>query len=372
MAMRVQRDSVRYQDHTQRRTQRLRCVQQESEACLAWLWHGGTGADVQERSRIPRGTGAGRHQAGLLRVARNGARVADLAERSERFCAPLVSVKGFESPHGNSNTESTGCRFAGRDIGCSGCARRAAAPTPPMGWKSWDCFGTGMTEDEVKKNADYMAANLKGHGLAVHHRGHTVVGTESQIARLPSQCGSEYGRNSSLPMAWRLYLPEVWCQDVERRQPAGVPEEVEFETKPEIALGQIRQAVEEQVPMGVVLADAGYGNGTPFRQALTKLGLQYMVGIDSSTTVWEPGQQPLPAPPRNQVAGRPPNVCSAVRITSRFRRSSWPSPYRFRHGGRSDGAQAAGKPCALVSPLSACARPTAMISGPNHIRKNGS
>jgi hypothetical protein len=298
--------------------------------------------------------------------------VADLAERSERFCAPLVSVKGFESPHGNSNTESTVCRFAGRDIGCSGFARRAAAPTPPMGWNSWDCFGTGMTEDEVKKNADYMAANLKGHGLAVHHRGHTVVGTESQIARLPSQCGSEYGRNSSLPIAWRLYLPEVWCQDVERRQPAGVPEEVEFETKPEIALGQIRQAVEEQVPMGVVLADAGYGNGTPFRQALTKLGLQYMVGIDSSTTVWEPGQQPLPAPPRKPGGGSAPNVCSAVRITSRFRRSSWPSPYRFRHGGRSDGAQAAGKPCALVSPLSACARPTAMISGPNHIRKNGS
>ncbi|MCU1294775.1 MAG: family transposase [Bryobacterales bacterium] len=175
-----------------------------------------------------------------------------------------------------------------------------------MGWKSWDCFGTGMTKDEVKKNADYMAANLKGHGLAVHHRGHTVVGTESQIARLPSQCGSEYGRNSSLPIAWRLYLPEVWCQDVERRQPAGVPEEVEFETKPEIALGQIRQAVKEQVPMGVVLADAGYGNGTPFRQALTKLGLQYMVGIDSSTTVWEPGQHPLPAPPRKPGGGSAP------------------------------------------------------------------
>ena len=38
------------------------------------------------------------------------------------------------------------------------------APTPPLGWNSWDCFGTGVTEDEVKKNADYMAVHLKSHG----------------------------------------------------------------------------------------------------------------------------------------------------------------------------------------------------------------
>jgi SRSO17 transposase len=45
---------------------------------------------------------------------------------------------------------------------------------------------------------------------------------------------------SSLPIAWRLYLPEVWCQDAERCRQAGVPEEVGFQTKPEIALGQMR------------------------------------------------------------------------------------------------------------------------------------
>jgi SRSO17 transposase len=64
---------------------------------------------------------------------------------------------------------------------------------------------------------------------------------------------------SSLPIAWRLYLPEVWRQDVERCQKAGVPEGVVFQTKPEIALQQIRQALEQGVPVGVVLADAGYG-----------------------------------------------------------------------------------------------------------------
>jgi len=112
--------------------------------------------------------------------------------------------------------------------------------------------------------------------------------------------------SSSLPIAWRLYLPEVWCQDSERCQQAGVPEGIEFQTKPEIALQQIRKAVEQEIAVGVVLADAGYGNGTPFRTALTKLGLSYMVGIESSTTVWEPGQQPLPAPPRKPGRGATP------------------------------------------------------------------
>jgi SRSO17 transposase len=112
--------------------------------------------------------------------------------------------------------------------------------------------------------------------------------------------------SASLPIAWRLYLPEVWCQDSERCQQAGVPEGIEFQTKPEIALQQIRKAVEQEIAVGVVLADAGYGNGTPFRTALTKLGLSYMVGIESSTTVWEPGQQPLPAPPRKPGRGATP------------------------------------------------------------------
>jgi SRSO17 transposase len=112
--------------------------------------------------------------------------------------------------------------------------------------------------------------------------------------------------NSSLPVAWRLYLPEVWCQDAERCQQAGVPEGVAFQTKPEIALEQIRQAMKRQVPVGVVLADAGYGKGTQFRTALTQLGLQYVVAIESNATVWEPGQQPLPALTRKPGRGAPP------------------------------------------------------------------
>ena len=82
---------------------------------------------------------------------------------------------------------------------------------------------------------------------------------------------------ASLPMAWRLYLPEAWTQDKERRKATGVPEEIGFQTKPEIALQQIRTAVDRQIPSAPVLADAGYGNDTKFREGITEAGLLYVV-----------------------------------------------------------------------------------------------
>src|SRR5215471_9957207 len=113
--------------------------------------------------------------------------------------------------------------------------------------------------------------------------------------------------NWSLPIAYRLYFPKDWAEDNERREKAEVPAEVEFQTKPEIALDQIGAAVEAGVPRGVVLADAAYGINTEFRDALTELKLQYVVGVQSSLTVWEPGKQPLPAKPRRKM-GRPPRL----------------------------------------------------------------
>jgi SRSO17 transposase len=100
--------------------------------------------------------------------------------------------------------------------------------------------------------------------------------------------------HASLPIALRLYLPETWADDRARREKVGVPEEITFATKPQIALDQIRQAIDEGVTKGIVLADAGYGNDTAFRTALTAMGLVYAVGVQGSTAVWAPGTAPLP------------------------------------------------------------------------------
>jgi SRSO17 transposase len=110
---------------------------------------------------------------------------------------------------------------------------------------------------------------------------------------------------ASLPIAYQLYLPEEWTEEPRRCSKAGVPEEVTFRTKPQIALAQLRAALAAGVPQGVVAADAGYGNGAEFRDELTKMGLRYAVGVLSTTRVWAEGRSPLP-PQEWYGKGRPP------------------------------------------------------------------
>ena len=69
--------------------------------------------------------------------------------------------------------------------------------------------------------------------------------------------------HASLPVVYRLYLPQDWAKDAERRSKVGVPADISFKTKPEIALDQIRQAYEACLPHGVVLMDPAYGNDAP-------------------------------------------------------------------------------------------------------------
>lgn len=110
---------------------------------------------------------------------------------------------------------------------------------------------------------------------------------------------------TSLPIAWRLYVPEEWATDPERRREAGIPQQVQFQTKPQIALAQIRQAAEDGVAKGVVLADEVYGSNREFREGLTKLRLAYALAVRSTTTVWALQRQPLPPKSWSGKGARP-------------------------------------------------------------------
>jgi SRSO17 transposase len=121
--------------------------------------------------------------------------------------------------------------------------------------------------------------------------------------------------HASVPVAYQLYLPEAWAHDRRRRRGAGVPDTITFRPKWQIALEQIAQLTTEGVPAAPVIADAGYGVVTAFRDALTVRGIPYMVGSSSETTVWPPGQTPLP-PRKYGGQGRPPTL---VRRTRRHR-----------------------------------------------------
>ena len=110
---------------------------------------------------------------------------------------------------------------------------------------------------------------------------------------------------ASIPIAFRLYLPEDWASDAARRGKAGIPHEIEFATKPQIALAQMKAAHATGVARGTVLADAAYGSNTAWRDALACLELNHAVEIVSSVKVWPPGQRPeSPAAWKGQ--GRPP------------------------------------------------------------------
>jgi SRSO17 transposase len=110
---------------------------------------------------------------------------------------------------------------------------------------------------------------------------------------------------ASVPVAYRLYLPKAWAEDSERRKKAGVPAEVNFATKTQIALEQLESLLVQGAPKYCVLADAAYGVDQAFRQRLVDLGLPYVVGITSAVVVWLPGIEPLPAK-RYGGRGRPP------------------------------------------------------------------
>ena len=100
-------------------------------------------------------------------------------------------------------------------------------------------------------------------------------------------------QTGSLPVAWQLYLPKDWAEDTPRRKKAGVPQDVAFATKPAIALAQIESLLVRGAPKHCLLADAGYGVDTAFRDRLSELGLTYVVGVTGAVTVWPPGRQPL-------------------------------------------------------------------------------
>lgn len=96
---------------------------------------------------------------------------------------------------------------------------------------------------------------------------------------------------ASLPVAYQLYLPQSWADDMERRAKTGVPEDIVFKTKNEIAAEQIEWACAAGLPKGVVLMDSAYGKDASLRSRMSELGLQYAVGIRGEARVMAKGKE---------------------------------------------------------------------------------
>lgn len=154
-------------------------------------------------------------------------------------------------------------------------------------------LGTGSGHYWIIDDTGFPKKGKQSVGVARQYCGQLGKQDNCQVA-VSLSLATELG---SIPIAYQLYLPKDWANDLVRRHKTGVPLNLAFATKPEIALEQLRGAIASGVPAGVVLADAGYGDETAFRDGMTELGLLYAVGIRPATTVWAPGVTPLPPKP---------------------------------------------------------------------------
>jgi len=125
-------------------------------------------------------------------------------------------------------------------------------------------------------------------------------------------------RTEQLPIDFELYLPESWINDQARRKEVRIPADIEFRTKPELALQMIRRAVASGVPRGVVLADAAYGAGDDFRRELRRLGLRYAVAVDEKTKV-----QLVAKSKRRSAATSVAELAQTFDRQGAFRRCTW-------------------------------------------------
>jgi SRSO17 transposase len=115
--------------------------------------------------------------------------------------------------------------------------------------------------------------------------------------------------HATLPLGWALYLPQEWCDDPERRRRAKIPQDVLFQTKPQLGVGLVRQAAGWAIDRVPVLGDAAYGENAQLRAELDSSGVQYVLSINPDTTMFTPGTgfavpDRKPGPGRNPAAYR--------------------------------------------------------------------
>ncbi len=115
------------------------------------------------------------------------------------------------------------------------------------------------------------------------------------------------GERGTLPFGWRLYLPEEWCDDLERRRKAKIPDGVVFETKPRLAAELCERAAGWDVPLAPVLGDCAYGDDSAFRAKLHARDLEYVLAVSVQTAVYGP-QTRFAVPERHGTTGRPRTV----------------------------------------------------------------
>jgi SRSO17 transposase len=162
-----------------------------------------------------------------------------------------------------------------------------------------------LADDDAVWNSDETGFPKKGTksvGVKRQYSGTLGRTDNCQIGVFANYCSV---RGHTL-MDRRLFLPEEWANDHDRREEAGVPAGVIFRTKPELALGMVANAVAEGVPFGWVGGDSVYGISPTFVQGVRQLGKCYVLDSSAEARVWTSEPQVIPPEKRpKSKLGRP-------------------------------------------------------------------
>jgi len=236
-------------------------------------------------------------------------------DRQARFAAyvgGLASVIGHPARTGPLRDYCTGLVLPGERKSVEPMAARTAPERTAAQHQSLLHFvgvATWSDEEVLAKVREMVLPEIEKHGpievwiiddTSFPKQGKHSVGVQHQYCgQLGKQANCQVAvslsianHHASLPVAYRLYLPATWAKDRARRKKAGVPKDIKFMTKSEIALEQIRWACQAGLPRGVVLMDTGYGRDSRLRTELTALGLLYVAGILPNTLMWCSGAGP--------------------------------------------------------------------------------
>ena len=125
------------------------------------------------------------------------------------------------------------------------------------------------------------------------------------------------------PVGGRLYLPESWAKDSARRQKAGVPNAVTFQTKPEIAGDLIEEALADGLTASPILGDAVYGNASELRSRIRRLGLEYFFHGEDHWLAWTQRPKLSRGPKHWSVSKAAPKAQRLREMAGAFKTGQW-------------------------------------------------
>ncbi len=197
---------------------------------------------------------------------------------SERKSMEPIAARDCADPHHADAAHQrlqhfiTSSTWSDRDV------RRIAVQYGLAAVKTWDPVRAWIIDDTGFLKKGY-------HSVGVQRQ---YTGSAGKVTNCQIGVNLTIATNTRhLPIDFELYLPKCWTDDPDRRREAQIPAEIQFRTKPQLALEMLQRAVEDDLPRGIVLGDTAYGNACWFRTAVRDLGLDYALSVQADTKVWQ-------------------------------------------------------------------------------------